>query len=119
MFRGSRGGSGGGGGGSGDGRDFAVQLISVANTPYSPTLSSTKSDLISIDTSGGQVTVNLPSPTSIAGKVVIIKDATGQASSNSVTVSTTGNIDNQGSVSISNSFASLFLISDGVRWTIN
>ena len=119
MFRGSRGGSGGGGGGSGDGRDFAVQAITSADSPYTATLSSTKSDLISVNASGGAVTVNLPSPTPIAGKMVIVKDANEQAATNNITVSATGSIDSGSSVTLSNNGASLLLISDGVRWTVN
>ncbi len=119
MFKGYRGGSGGGGGGGGDGKAFAVQSLNNAGSPYTVSLSSTKSDMLSVDVSGGSVTVNIPSPTPIAGKMVIVKDALGQAASNNITVSTTGSIDGSSSVTINNNGASLLLVSDGIRWTVN
>lgn len=119
MFRGSRGGSGGGGGGGGgNGRDFSVSLVTFSSSPFTLSPSTTKSDFISVDSTGGGVTVNIPSPTAWSGKLIEIKDSGGSAGSNSITVSTTGSIDNQSSVLISNSYATLSLISDGVIWCI-
>lgn len=119
MFRGSRGGSGGGGGGGGgNGRDFSVSSVSFSTSPFTLSPSTTKSDFVSVDSTGGAVTVNIPSPTSWAGKLIEIKDSGGSAGSNAITVSTTGNIDNQSSVSISNSYGALSLLSDGVIWCV-
>lgn len=118
MFRGSRGGSGGGGGGGGDGKDFSVSLVTASSSPFTLTPSSTKSDFISVDSSGGAVTINLPSPSSWGGKMIEIKDSGGSAASNSITVSATGSIDNLSSVQIVNNYGALSLLSDGVIWCI-
>lgn len=119
MFRGSRGGSGGGGGGGGDnGREFAVVLVNSASSPYTLSPSASKSDFVSVNSTSGAVTVNIPSPTIWSGKLIEVKDSGGSAGSNPITVSTTGSIDNQTSVSISNSFGALSIVSDGVVWCI-
>lgn len=65
----------------------------VADTPYSIT---TADEVVLVDSSGGAVTVNLPTAASIASKVIIIKDNGGAAFTNNITIGRTGgeNIDN-------------------------
>ena len=119
MFRGFRGGSGGGGGGGISTTNFVVSLVDDTMSPYSLTASTTRPDYISVNTTNGPVTINISSPTGVAGKMIVVKDALGQSATNNITVSCTGNIDNSSSVVLSNNGSSLLLISDGVRWGIN
>ena len=74
--------------------------------------------IIAVDTSGGAVTITLPTSALKAGKVYIIDDKGGNAGSNNITVATEGSekIDGAASATISTNYASLALYSDGSNW---
>jgi len=58
--------------------------IAIADSPYSALVSD---DIIGVDTSGGIVTVVLPSAAAVgAGKTLIVKDESGNASTNPILV---------------------------------
>ncbi len=82
--------SGGSGGGVTPGQVFLnVTLITFADNQY--TVSSTDS-FIGVNTSGGAIVILLPdSPT--VGRTFIIKDDSGNAATNNITVSTVSGLD--------------------------
>ncbi len=73
-----------------------------------------------VDTSSSEITVTLPGHS--AGRKVIIKDSTGYASVNNITLArsgSTGSIDGYaGNRKIATNFASWTLLSDGTNWYI-
>lgn len=117
SFKGFRGGSGGGGGSSN--HLFNVTSISFSDSPYTWTPSSSQNDLLSVDTSGGAITVDLPSPSGVTGHVFRVKDSSGDSLSNNITVRCqTGLIDNSSTTNVQNNFAAIILISDGTKYLI-
>jgi hypothetical protein len=66
--------------------NMAYKAISVTDSPY--TVLDTD-DFISVDASGGAVTVRLPNSTTV-GREIVIKDRTGSAATNNITVTTVG-----------------------------
>jgi hypothetical protein len=77
---------------------------------------------IGVDTSGGAVTINLQAAATAAeGKVLIVKDESGDAGASNITVDPNGTeqIDEGGAgtpVTISSNFGSITLITDGSNW---
>lgn len=67
---------------------YTITNINFAMSPY--TVLSTD-QYISVDTSGGAVTINLPNST-LNGRVVTVKDATGDANTNNITMTTPGGV---------------------------
>lgn len=57
-------------------------------------------------------------PVSENGKVYIIKDLSGNASSNPITVTASAPIDNASSYIINTNFASITLVFNGVEWSV-
>ena len=114
SFRGFRGGAGGGGGGGGSSHLFNVTVIGYSDSPYTWTPSTDRNDLLSVDSSGGNVVIDLQSPSSTTGHVFRVKDKSGDSLANPITVRClSGNIDNGTTAQIQNDFAAITLISDG------
>lgn len=69
-----------------------------------------------VNSSGGSITVTLPSPTLNA--IIEIKDSTGSANTNSIVIDTPGaeTIDGQASYTINSNYGSARLVSDGSNW---
>ncbi len=67
-----------------------INYTDVNTTPYVVLFAD---DYISVDSSGGPITIQLPN-TTILGRIVIIKDRTGSASTNNITITTVGGIVN-------------------------
>ena len=118
SFKGFRGGGSGGGGG-GSSHLFNVTQISFSDSPYTWTPSSDRNDLLSVDSSAGNVVIDLQSPSSTTGHVFRVKDASGDSLANPITVRClSGNIDNGTTALVQNDFAAIILISDGSRYGI-
>jgi len=81
--------SGGGGGGTPGELILHVTLITSAQSPYTVLLTDS---FIGVDTSGGPVTVLLPD-FPVLGRTFIIKDDSGNAATNNITVTTVSGID--------------------------
>lgn len=66
----------------------------------------------------GAITINLPAPT--AGRTLFIKDISGTASTNNITISqhASEKIDGQNTVTINSNYGSITLSSDGTNWFI-
>lgn len=69
------------------------------------------------DTTGGPVTVTLPSAAASAGTMFKVKRTTGGANALNI-VATTGNIDGTATVSIATQYTCLQIVSDGDNWWI-
>jgi len=76
--------------------------------------------IVGVDSTGGAVTITLGSASVAAGKIVVIKDAGGGASSNNITIDTEGSetIDGSASTSITSDNGVVRLYSDGTNWFI-
>lgn len=91
-----------------------VKLTSVSSTPY--TVLDTDMNLM-VDTTAAR-TINLPA-TPTAGDAYRIKDSTGTASANNITVQGNGNnIEGVASQTISADFGRLFVVYNGTQWVI-
>lgn len=91
---------------------FSVSTISAGLTAVVGTTYLT-------DTSGGAFTISLPSSPS-SGDFVIVKDSTGDANGNNVTVDTAdaATIDGSASIIINSNFQSSIFVSNGTNWFI-
>jgi hypothetical protein len=86
---------------------------------YPVTLSDTDAvTVLLVDTNTAR-TVNLPTVTNNTGRILIIKDKTGSANSNNITVSRNGSpstIDGSSTATISTNYGVLRLVCDGSNW---
>ena len=75
-------------------------------------------ELVLVNTAGGPVTQSLPTPASAANKVYYIKDESGLAATNNITVDVSGggNIDGSATVLITAAFGIGRFISNGTQW---
>mgnify|MGYP003132415417 CR=1 FL=1 len=76
--------------------------------------------LLAVNSSGDEVTINLQSASNNAGRILIIKDETGQANVNNITINRNGSdmIDGQTSFTINTSRTAIILVSTGSTWLI-
>ena len=92
--------------------------IAFANSPYT---ASVTTEFISCDTSGGAITINLPSAGVAQGESWIIKDRTGQANINPITIqSLVGGktIDTAANYIINASFGSVRILYNGTNYEV-
>jgi len=88
--------------------------INFAASPYTM---QTTDYLIAVDSSGGAVSVLLGTP--VNGRYIVIKDETGNAAANNITISGAGVlIDGLSTAVINTNYASLTLYSDGTNYFI-
>lgn len=62
---------------------IAPVTITSADSPYAPTITDT---LLWVDTSGGAVTITLPTGASRAGRALQVKDISGDAATNNISL---------------------------------
>lgn len=95
-----------------------VKLSSLITSNY---VATTSDYILRVDTTGGTVTITLPSAATVgAGTVIIVKDASGAAVTNNITVAPNGadTIDG-GTYSIIDTYASVTFVSDGTnKWLV-
>lgn len=94
--------------------------ITSVNSAASPYTVLTADEYIKVDCSGGPVTLNLPNGPA-TGRVIYIKDSTGSAATNNITVTTVGgavNIDGSTSYVISTNYEAINLIFDGSAYEV-
>jgi len=74
--------------------------------------------IIGADTTGGILTITLPSAQTVKGKIYIINDEGGAAATNTITIATEGSetIDGSATATIVADDASLRLYSNGSNW---
>lgn len=93
--------------------------LAIAHTSTSSNYTASVDDcIIGVDTSGGAVTVTLPSAGAVAGKVFVIHDEGGSAGTNNITVATEGSetIDGNSTATINSNYGSLRVYSDGTNY---
>lgn len=80
----------------------------------------TNADILYVDTSGGAVTVSLPTAADMQDREIHIKDATGNAAANNITVDADGSetIDGNGTYVANINWENVMLVSNGVEWFV-
>ena len=98
-------------------------LVSGSVNPFSVSSISGTVSLASgttylVDTSGGVATLTLPAPS--ANAYVYVKDSTGDANTNNITINrnSTEDIDGAASVVIDSDYGSVLIVSDSTDWFI-
>jgi len=96
-----------------------IKRVSVSDPIY---IASTTDHYLGVDTSANLVTITLPlASISGSGKVLVIKDESGNSSVNNITIAVTGvdSIDTRHGYVMSANFESITVVSDGVNgWFI-
>lgn len=93
--------------------------MTVKHVSKSANYTATLNDyIIGVDTSGGAVTITIPSAAAVAGKLYIINDEGADAGTHNITVATEGSetIDGSASGSIATNNGTLRIYSDGTNW---
>jgi len=102
--------------------DLPLDSIRVARTPVnfagSPFTATNAQHLLGVDTSGGAITINLPAGT--ADKTFIIKDETGNASTNNVTIDgdLAETIDGAATLVLNSPYSAVMLYWNLTQWSI-
>jgi len=94
-----------------------LSYTNVATTPYVVLITD---DYISVDSSGGPITIQLPNAATL-GKTYVIKDRTGSADTNAITVTTVGgivNIDGSTTYVMDNEYQATSLIGNGSTYEL-
>jgi hypothetical protein len=96
---------------------YGRTAVNHASSPYTP--SATTDYILGCDTSGGAITINLPA-LGWNGQTFIIKDETGNAGTNNITVNApaTHTLDGASSVVIGTNYGMLLAYSNGVNWNV-
>lgn len=98
--------------------EFSGALFANVTTPEAYPYNVIGSDYCILASSAAANTINLPVSSS-TGRVLIIKDATGSAGNNPITINGNGNtIDGQASINIPNNYGFATLIFNGNGWSV-
>ena len=95
----------------------SLTYTNVAATPY---IVLTTDQYLSVDSSGGAITVELPNAATL-GKVYVVKDRTGSAAANNITVTTVGgavNIDAATTFVMNTAYEAISIIGNGTTYEI-
>lgn len=96
---------------------FTLNYTNVNTTPY---VVLTTDEYLGVDSSGGAIQINLPNAPS-TGRVFTIKDRTGSANTNNITVTTVGgvvNIDGATTYVMNTQYAAISVLFDGTTYQI-
>lgn len=96
-----------------------ASVVSYLRSSSSPTVVSASDYFVSIDSSGGSITVTLPSGAA-TGKVYYVKDGVGSAVVNAITIETAGAelIDGAATFVMNTPYQSIGVIFNGTNWEI-
>lgn len=96
-----------------------ASVVAYTRSSASPTTITSSDYFVSIDSSGGAITARLPSGAS-TGKVYYIKDGTGSAAVNAVTIDTAGAelIDGSATFTLNTPYQAIGVIYNGTNWEI-
>lgn len=96
---------------------ITFQTITITTATYTCDTNSQSSDCVILVNRSGAVNVTLPAQ--VSGRSVTIKDKSGAAASNNITVTpASGTIDGSSTKLINTNYGSLTLVSDGTNWFI-
>jgi hypothetical protein len=93
--------------------------VGARSTASSVTLAITDQTIL-VDSTSAIRTITLPTAVSISGRIYIVKDWKGQASTHNITIATTSaqTIDGAATVVMSTNFQTVRVISDGSNWSV-
>lgn len=97
-----------------------ADLLAYTNVNTSPYVVLTTDEFLGVDCSGAPIQINLPNAPS-TGRVFIIKDRTGSANTNAITVTTVGgvvNIDGATSYTMNTQYAAIQVLFDGATYQV-
>lgn len=96
------------------------QTTLINTSPYQINSSGFSIYIVNVNSNSMPITVNLPDPTTAINTLIFIKDKTGHASSNPITVSpfASENIDGSPNYTININYAGIQLLSDGTNWEV-
>lgn len=97
-----------------------ADLLAYTNVNTTPYVVLTTDEFLGVDCSGAPITIQLPNAPS-TGRVFYIKDRTGSANTNNITVTTVGgavNIDGSTSYTMNTQYASINVLFDGSTYQI-
>ena len=91
--------------------------VAASDSPYSV---AEGYSVLKVDCSGGEVTINLPAVASSADRILVIKDASGDATANNITIDGNGaeTIDGALTAIINTDGGAVTLHCDGVEWSV-
>jgi hypothetical protein len=95
-----------------------VTSVTLAESPYDIEV---EDGFIVINSAGGGVVLNLPSPVNLIGSWYVLKDGSGNCSSlNPITINAPGGttIDKGASLSVETPFTAVSIVSDGTEWFV-
>ncbi len=98
---------------------MAVNIWTVTDVSSTPHSVGSSDHVLLVDTSSTAITVNLPAVSAQAGRILLIKDKSGNASSKNITVARAGSdtIDGATSVVINSNYGAIAFISgNGAVW---
>jgi hypothetical protein len=97
----------------GNGGTSVVPVTNVTTTPFTPAATDY---LLCVEIAG---LASIVLPTSVVGKVFVVKDCDGDANTNPITVTATGStIDGSVSATIGVNYGSLTFVFNGTEWSI-
>lgn len=97
-----------------------LNVLTYTNVNTSPYVVLTTDQYLSVDCSGGPITVELPNAP-VTGRVFIIKDRTGNAATNNITVTSVGgvlNIDGATTFVMNTAYESIEVIFNGTNYEV-
>lgn len=95
---------------------LAIKTVVVGDSPYTATATD---NTVLANTSGGAITINLPDPSTMTGRVYTIKKTGNGGINNALTIApSSGTIDNGSNFIIYNDWTYVTLQTDGTNWYI-
>lgn len=98
----------------------SVVILSYTNVNTTPYVVTATDTYLGVDCSGGAITIQLPNSTT-TGRVITVKDRTGNANTNNITVTTVGgavNIDGATTYVMNTQYAAVNVLFDGTTYQI-
>ena len=94
---------------------FMTNYTNVAASPYNVVATDY---YLSVNCSGGAITINLNNVAPGTNRLLIVKDRTGNAAVNNITLSSTGNIDLAATFVMNSNYQAVQLLFNGTNWEV-
>lgn len=100
------------------GAELLLSGVAVIDNTSSPYTVAANIAIVAVNTSTGAVTVNLPATVKLY-RIIIIKDVSGNAAANNITISGNGNnVDGAASITLAANYASRMIQGTGSDWNV-